>query len=354
MKKNTLFLCVCMCICICLVMAACTSASQNDTTGSTSPATTTKESDKTEDTKEESTPTLEGKKIGVTFDTLENPVWAELLKIAKEYAESFGMEMTYVGCNSDIATQISQIENFIQSGVDAIIICASDPTALSDITKRAMDEGIYVVSYTRDLENTHVNYTADWIDVGYALGETCAKWINEKYSDAEKVEFAALTIRTTDLANLQSDAMINGVLDNAPNAVLVQEQITENPVAEVGMSNVENIMQAHPDVKAIISIGAYGGVGGNEALKTILSPDEYDSIGLFTIDATEEECLNIQRGDPQKASISLGSGGLHGRTMVDICKKLFLGEKVDKMYYMEPLAVDKSNVAEYYEEVYGK
>ena len=297
---------------------------------------------------------LAGKKIGVTFDTLENPVWAELLKIAQSYAkETYGMDLSYVGADADVGTQISQIENFIQSEVDAIIICASDPTALDDITQEAMDQGIYVVSYTRDLKNTNVNYTANWVEVGYALGQALADWINETYPDEEEVQFAALTIRTPDLAVQQSDAMIAGVTENAPNAVLCSEQITENPITEVGMSNVENIMQANPDCKGIISIGAYGGVGGNEALKAILSPDEYDSIGLFSIDATEEECLNIERGDPQKASISLGSGGLHGRTMVDICAKLLRGEEVDKMYYMEPMVVDQSNVKEYYEEVYG-
>lgn len=296
----------------------------------------------------------QGAKIGVTFDTLENPVWAELLKIAKEYAAELGMGMTYVGCNGDIATQISQIENFIQSKVDAIIVCAPDPAALVDVTKKAMDEGIYVVSYTRDLENTHVNYTADFVAIGYELGCFCADWINKNFANEEKVEFAALTIRTRDRAVRQSDAMIAGVTDNAPNAVLVADADTTSPTAEVGMSDVENIMQAHPNVKAIISIGAYGGVGGNEALKTILKPDQYDSFGLFSIDATEEECLNILRRDPQKGSVSLGSGGLHGRTLVDICYKLLNGEDVDKMYYMEPLRVDITNVQEYYDEVYGK
>ena len=75
-------------------------------------------------------------KVGFAFYNLSNPVWAELVEEAQTYGKEKGLGVTYVDAGEDSATQISQIENFIQSGMDAICILAVDVEAVEPVAKK--------------------------------------------------------------------------------------------------------------------------------------------------------------------------------------------------------------------------
>ncbi len=77
-------------------------------------------------------------------------------------------------------------------------------------------------------------------------------------------------------------------------------------------------------------------------------------MGLFGIDATENEILNIINGDPQKSSVSLGGGKAHGRALIDITSDLLNGNETEKDQYMPIEVIDASNAEEYYETIYAK
>jgi ABC-type sugar transport system substrate-binding protein len=47
-----------------------------------------------------------------------------------EAAEEFGVRITYADAEWDAGKQLSQVENFVASGVDAIVLCAADNEAL--------------------------------------------------------------------------------------------------------------------------------------------------------------------------------------------------------------------------------
>ncbi len=60
------------------------------------------------------------------------------------------------------------------------------------------------------------------------------------------------------------------------------------------------------------------------------SVDDYDSVGLFGIDATEQEILNIINGEPKKTSVSLGADAAHGRKLIDMAYNLLNGKDIKK------------------------
>ena len=288
--------------------------------------------------------------VGMTFADLGNPVWAELAKEAIAYGAEKGIAITSVDAQNDSAKQVTQIENFIQSGVKAIIICAVESNALADVTKKAQDAGIKVVGYTQVLTNVDSQLLVDAYNTGYANGEYAAKWIKEVYGD-EPIEWGLMDLPTfpeiIDRANGIKDAIAEG----APNAKLVAT--APALTAEDGVANAEIFLQANPNMKVIATIGGGGAAGANAGIKSAGVTD-FEKFGLFGIDATQQEIQAIINGDPQKSSISLGGGKVHGRTLVDMTIGLLAGETVEKDQFMPITVIDKTNAQEYYDEMFGK
>ncbi len=290
-------------------------------------------------------------KVGFAFYNLANPVWADLVKTAVEYGEENGMDVSFVDAGQDSQLQISQIETFIQGGMDAICVLAVDMAAVESICKKAMDEGIIVVDYSRNLENAYSTLSLDPEISGPALVRMAEPWIREKYGDGE-FEWAHLDIPTVEIGVQQGTAIERTMLEIFPNSKLVFNGATL--AVDQGQKNTENLIQANPNCRVILSQSAGGGVGGNEAIKAVASVDEYDDWGLFSIDATEQEVLNIINGEPQKASISLGGGAVHGRLLIDMIADLNEGVKLPKLVGLPPEEITAENAQAFYDATYAK
>ena len=287
--------------------------------------------------------------VGMTFSDLSNPVWAELVQEAQTYGEDQGMAVNYVDATGDSAKQVTQIENFIQQDVDAIIITAVDAQALVDVTQRAQDAGIKVVGYTQVLDNYDAQYLVDAYATGYANGEAAAEWINANYGDEDVVEWALMDLPTFPEIIDRANGIKEAVEELAPNAELVATNSALT--AEEGVTNAENFLQANPDLKMIATIGGGGAQGANEGAKAHVS--DFDAFGVFGIDATDVEVQAIINGDPQKSTISLGGGKAHGRTLIDITASLLSGEDVEKDQYMPVEVINSDNAQAYYDEMFG-
>lgn len=290
-------------------------------------------------------------KIGFSFYNLSNAVWAELVEEAVRYGEELGCEVTYVDCGQDAQKQISQIENFIMSECDAIVILPIDPAAVVNVVEEAKAEGIHVISYSTDFEGAETNLALDPDANGQALVDMAAPFIEEKYPDG-KFTWVFEDIPSIELGVLEGEATEKAMLERFPDSELLGNQ--EVLTTEEGVSVTENFMQAYPDNRVILGISAGVGVGGNEAIKTAVSEEEWDDYLLFSVDATEQECANIANGEPLKGSIGLGGGTLHAQLLVDCCIKALEGEELDRYTALPPTAVTAENVAEYTAETYGK
>lgn len=268
--------------------------------------------------------------VGMTLN-LGNLTWAELAEAAKAHAKELGMDITVQNSNDDATTQVSQIENFIQSGVDAIIVAAVESNSVEDVCKSAQEAGIKVIAYTQVIENSDAQYLVDAYNTGYACGERAAQWIKEVYGD-EEIEWALQDLPKYPEIIDRANGIKEAIEELAPNAKLVATQPAE--VMEDGQKNAENFMQSNPNIKVICSIGSGGGAGANEGVKSYISEDEYDKFGIFGIDATEQEIMNIINEDPQKSSVSLGGGAVHGEKLIDIADNFRNNVEQEKDQYM--------------------
>lgn len=74
---------------------------------------------------------------------------------AQEAADELGITLLYDGPSQDQATnqkQVDILEGWIAQGVDVIIVSPNDPTAIAPTLKKAMEQGIKVVTFDADAQ----------------------------------------------------------------------------------------------------------------------------------------------------------------------------------------------------------
>jgi putative multiple sugar transport system substrate-binding protein len=110
-----------------------------------------------------------GQIVGVAMPTQESERWIADGDNVKAQLEEMGYTVDLQYANNDIPTQVSQIENMVSSGAEALIIASIDGTTLTDVLAQAGDAGIPVIAYDRLINNSpNVDYytTFDNFQVG--------------------------------------------------------------------------------------------------------------------------------------------------------------------------------------------
>jgi ribose transport system substrate-binding protein len=103
----------------------------------------------------------------------------QMIQTAKAYAAQKDVaaklkEFKVVSTGEDVAAQIAAVNNFIDSGFDAIVVNAQNPAAFKPVIKRANDAGVVLIAFdnildTEDAINVNVDqkglgiYWADWL-----------------------------------------------------------------------------------------------------------------------------------------------------------------------------------------------
>ncbi|MGJ5130077.1 sugar ABC transporter substrate-binding protein [Bradyrhizobium sp. HKCCYLRH1030] len=113
----------------------------------------------------------------------------QMIQTAKAYAAQPEVkaklkEFKVVSTGEDVPAQISAINNFIDSGYDAIVVNAQNPTAFGPVIKRAKQAGVILVAFDNILA------TEDAINVNVdqkGLGELWAKWLVKNVPGGGKV-----------------------------------------------------------------------------------------------------------------------------------------------------------------------
>ena len=113
----------------------------------------------------------------------------QMIQTAKAYAAQPEVaaklkEFKVVSTGEDVAAQISAVNNFIDSGYDAIVINAQNPQAFTPVIQRAKEAGVILVAFDNILD------TKDAINVNvdqHGLGVLWANWLVNKVPDGGKI-----------------------------------------------------------------------------------------------------------------------------------------------------------------------
>src|SRR5271166_1224731 len=103
-----------------------------------------------------SSPAFAATKIGVSMDKFDDNFLTVLRNGMSDYAKTLpGVTLQVEDAKDDVSKQLSQVQNFIANGVDAIIVNPVDTSATAAITRAAADAGVplvYVNGEPSDIE----------------------------------------------------------------------------------------------------------------------------------------------------------------------------------------------------------
>lgn len=208
-------------------------------------------------------PGADGITVGVSWNNFNEPRWAAFDKPAIVAAvEAAGGSYIETDAASSAEQQLTDVENLIAQGADALIILAQDGTAILPAVQGALDQGIPVVAYDRLIENAGTLYLSfDNVGVGRIMAETVFPLVPEgNYAiiKGNQADANADFLRAG-MEEVIGDAVASGAIV-IPEAC---ETYTDNWDPSVAQTNMENcLVSVDNDIDAVLAEndGMAGGV----------------------------------------------------------------------------------------------
>ena len=270
-------------------------------------------------------------KVGITIQSLSNAYWAGVMGKLEEQLKAKGWDYTLIDCEDNSATQVSQIENFITSGCDLIMVHPSDAKAVENICKEALDADIKVMCWDDPMENTTANWVLDNTELGKEIGKTAAEFINDKFTSDDKAQVTVIGYPSTKVLKERADGIKEGLKENCKDnyEVIAEVDGLEAPEAQ---SNVESVLSAHPDANVFVGVGAGAMIGSNEALLQKYGKGKIpENVGVITTDVTEQQLNSLKAGNEAVRSIVgfEGSNEDTAKACMEMYERILSGEKFE-------------------------
>ncbi len=178
------------------------------------------------------------------------------------------IEVLVQSANVDVPGQIAHVRNFINEGVDAIIINPNSPTAFDPVFAQAKEAGILVISTDAEVSSPDAMYVG--IDQkGWA--EASAKWLAETLEG--KGDVVAINGVAGHPANEMRVAGYREVFEGYPDIEIVNE-VNANWDQAQGQQAMQNILATYPDIDGVwVQDGMAAG-----AWRSIMDAEKVDSI----------------------------------------------------------------------------
>src|SRR5665647_872467 len=104
-------------------------------------------------------PVTEEKKVmGIILIDLTNQFFVDMVEGGDQAAADYGVDVIWKSCDGNIDKQISLMENFIEQGVDCILVNPVDSASLEGVIKQASEAGIPTVTMAGQVD-VETNYT---------------------------------------------------------------------------------------------------------------------------------------------------------------------------------------------------
>jgi ribose transport system substrate-binding protein len=214
--------------------------------------------------------------IGFSAPAADHGWMAAITRAAQDKAEEFDdVELVVAEGTNDVNVQISQIETFINDGVDAIVLLPFDGAALTEVATEAMEAGITVINVDREFASPFAARTTVLGD-NYGMGVSAGTYICERLGDnpdavvAEIAGIDSLPL-TQDRSQGFEDALSDCGLD-------VDNRVAADFTVQGGQDAAASLLQAAPQIDAIWNHDDDQGVGVLAAIDQA-GRDEFFMVG---------------------------------------------------------------------------
>jgi ABC-type sugar transport system substrate-binding protein len=267
-----------------------------------------------------------------------NQFWAKVEQGALEKGKELGVEVAVLGSpggEGDVAGQIALVEDQLTKGIVGLAIAPADPAALNPTIEKALKQGVKVVYIDRPGGVPGITYVGTDNEPAAALG---GKYICDHVKKGSEV-----AILQGIMAIVNGRARAKGSHDAlaACGMNIVAEQTAEWDNAK-GQAVTENVITAHPNLKALFASNDNMGMGAIEALKGAKMLDKVVVVGF---DGNPEAAASILKGE-MAISIAQRPANM-GAVGVESLSKLIKGETLPPVIDTGAEVVNKENAQKY-------
>jgi ribose transport system substrate-binding protein len=255
--------------------------------------------------------------VGLSLSTLNNPFFVTLRDGAQAAADEAGVDLLVTDAQDSVSTQISDIEDLIVRGVDVLIINATDSAAVVPAVMQANQAGIPVIAVDRGIDGGQLAYYV--ASDNEAGGAAAAEFICERLGGSgDVVELEGIPGTTAARAR---GAGFNAYLDESCTGLTVVARQTANFNRAEGLSVMENILVAQPEIDAVFAHNDEMALGALQAIQA-----SGRDIMVVGFDATDDARAAVERCE-MAATVAQLPDRL-GATSVELAVGLVEGEPV--------------------------
>jgi inositol transport system substrate-binding protein len=287
--------------------------------------------------------------IGVTMDKFDDNFLTVLRNGIQKYADDNGHKVQIEDAKDDVAKQLDQINNFIASGVDAIIVNPVDTSATQAMTDAAAKAKIPLVYVNRQPINldTLPDNQAFVASNEKDSGTLETKEICKLLKAAGKTEANAYVImgQLSNQAAVQRTQDIYDVIGGPDCGVKINiiDKQTSNWNRDEAQNLMTNWLSTGTAFDAVIANNDESAIGAIQAMKA--GGIDMKAVIVGGVDATQDALAAMQAGDLDVTVFQ--NAAAQGSGSVDAAAKLAKGEKVDKAVWVPFELVTPANIANY-------
>ncbi len=284
-------------------------------------------------------------KIGVSMDKFDDNFLTVLRNGMAEYAKTQpGVTLQIEDAKDDVSKQLSQVQNFIANGVDAIIVNPVDTSATAAITKAAAEAGVPLVYVNREpadvdklgpkaafvASNEKESGTLETKEICKVLGGKGNILVIEG-----QLSNQAAVQRTKDIHDVLASPQCSGIK-------IIAEQTAEWDRTK-GQNLMTNWLSKGMQFDAVVSNNDEMAIGAIQAMKSAGIDTKKAVVG--GVDATQDALASMKAGD-LKVTVFQNAAG-QGKGAVDAALALAAGKPVEKKVYIPFELVTPANMDNY-------
>ncbi len=287
--------------------------------------------------------------IGVSMALFDDNFLTVLRNGIQSQADAAGLSVQIEDAQNDVAKQLDQINNFIASGVTAIIVNPVDTSATQAMSDAAAAANIPLVYVNRQpinvdtLPDNQAFVASNEVDSGtLETIEICAQL---KAAGKDKANVYVMMGELSNQAAVQRTADFHDVMAAGKCAVeltIIDEQ-TANWSRDQAQSLMTNWLSAGTPFDGVIANNDEMAIGAIQAMKA--AGIDMATVVVGGIDATQDALAAMQAGDLDVTVFQNAAG--QGAGALDAATKLAAGEAVEQKVYIPFELVTAANVADY-------
>jgi ribose transport system substrate-binding protein len=214
--------------------------------------------------------------IGFSAPAADHGWMAAITNNVRDLAEEYpDVDLQIAEGTNDVNLQISQVETFINDGVDAIVLLPFDGAAMTPIALEAMEAGIPVINVDREFDDPNAARITVLGD-NYGMGVSAGQYMCEQFGDKPNAVIAEIAgidslPLTQDRSQGFEDALSECDLE-------VSNRVAANFTVEGGESEAAKLLQAAPKIDGLWNHDDDQGIGVLAAIENA-GRDEFVMVG---------------------------------------------------------------------------